>query len=161
MFAAEVTGRKVQKGMGSLVEAIQQLSCALCLFGLGLVSLLEKLKPLLTHKPPMHCGNVDRVMGLASVQKLESIKVRKQSRQDVAAEMEENNSFVNGLDWMCAFAWALMKLTELIRKQGKAAWGFGGLSLDKAILVQELVMFLLSVYACSVLRQSARLPEYT
>jgi len=42
----------------------------------------------------MHCGNVDRVMGLASVQKLESIKVRKQSRQDVAAEMEENNSFV-------------------------------------------------------------------
>ena len=62
---------------------------------------------------------------------------------------------------MCAFAWALMKLTELIRKQGKAAWGFGGLSLDEAILVQELVMFLLSVYACSVLRQSARLPEYT
>ena len=93
----------------------------------------------------MHCGNVDRVMGLASVQKLESIKVRKQSGQDVAAEMEENNSFVNGLDWMCAFAWALMKLTELIRKLGKAAWGFGGLSLNIAILVQELVMFLLSV----------------
>ena len=75
--------------------------------------------------------------------------------------MEENDSFVNGLDLMCAFAWALMKLTELIRKQGKAAWGFGGLSLDEAILVQELVMFLLSVYACSVLRQPARLPEYT
>ena len=82
MFAAEDTGRKVQKGMGSLVEAIQQLSCALCLFGLGLVSLLEKLKPLLTHKPPMHCCNFDCVIGMASVQKLESIKVR--SRQDVA-----------------------------------------------------------------------------
>ena len=82
----------------------------------------------------MHCGNVDRVMGLASVQKLESIKVRKQSRQDVAAEMEENNSFVIGLDWMRAFVWALMKFTELIRKQGKAAWGFGGLSLDKVVV---------------------------
>ena len=61
----------------------------MCLFGLGLVSLLEKLKHLLTHKPPMHCGNVDRVMGMASVQKLESTKVRKQSRQDVAAEIAE------------------------------------------------------------------------
>jgi len=59
--------------------------------------------------------------------------------------MKENDSFVNGLDWMRAFAWALMKLSELIRKQGQKAWGFGGLTLDEAILVQELVMFLLSI----------------
>jgi len=38
-----------------------------------------------------------------------------------------------------------MKLTELIHKLGKAAWSFSGLSLNIAILVQELVMFLLSV----------------
>ena len=96
MFDAEVTSRKVQKGMCSLLEAIQQLSCALCLFGLGLVSLFEKLKPLLMHKPPIH--NVDRVMGMTSVQKLDLIKVHKQSRQVVAAEMVENDSFMNGLD---------------------------------------------------------------
>ena len=81
----------------------------------------------------------------AGPQKKQQVIACKKAKHELAEEVLEEGSFMNGLDWMRAVMWASMKVYELMKKQGDHAWGKGGLELADAILVHQLLLFLTSI----------------
>ena len=144
-YSAKVTGLPIKKGMAGLVEAIMTLCCALRLFGIGLKDKLTSKNNTKVWKPPLDAANIDRLAALAGPQKKQQVIACKKAKHELAEEVLEEGSFMNGLDWMRAVMWASMKVYELMKKQGDHAWGKGGLELADAILVHQLLLFLTSI----------------